>query len=43
MYTSAAKSKTDRTVYHRTDRVWDSPLWGDKYTTKYYYDFIYFK
>jgi hypothetical protein len=39
MYTSQATSPQDCTVRSRQDSVWDSPLWGDKYTTRYYYGF----
>jgi len=42
MYTSTATSKTDSAVRSRQDSVWDSVLWGDSYTTHYYYNFIYF-
>jgi len=40
MYTSQATSRRDCTVRSRHDAVWDSFLWGDKYTTRYYYGFI---
>ena len=40
MYTSQATSPQDCTVRSRQDSVWDSPLWGDKYTTRYYYGFL---
>lgn len=42
MYTSRATSPSDSNIRSRQDWVWDSPLWGDKYTTHYYYGFIYF-
>lgn len=42
LYTSTASSPSDRTIRSREDSVWDSPLWGDKYTTHYYYDFFWF-
>ncbi|QZA34221.1 hypothetical protein K2M58_06840 [Hydrogenibacillus sp. N12] len=42
LYTSEATSSNDCTVRWREDSVWDSPLWGDKYTTKYWYDFEWF-
>ncbi|MDO4252073.1 MAG: hypothetical protein Q4C74_02360 [Rothia sp. (in: high G+C Gram-positive bacteria)] len=41
MYTARASSRLDTRVHSRKDSVWDSPLWGDKYTTKYNYNFIY--
>ena len=40
MYTAVA-SRTSGAVVSRQDSVWDSPLWGDKYTTKYNYNFLY--
>lgn len=40
MYTSQATSPSDCTVRSRQDSVWDSPLWGDKYTTRYFYGFL---
>lgn len=42
MYTSRARYRSDTSVRSRTDSVWDSVLIGDKYTTKYSYNFIYF-
>ncbi|MDQ0163270.1 hypothetical protein [Aeribacillus alveayuensis] len=42
LYTSKASSKKDTKIHSRKDSVWDSPLWGDKYVTRYYYGFIYF-
>lgn len=42
LYTSTATSRYDRTVRSRTNSVWDSPLWGDRYTTRYYYGFLYY-
>lgn len=39
MYTSQATSPYDCEVRWRQDSVWDSPLWGDRYTTRYYYGF----
>lgn len=42
LYTSKASSKSDTRVHSRQDSVWDSPLWGDKYVTRYNYNFIYF-
>lgn len=42
MYTSQATSASDSTKRSRQDWVWDSPLWGDQYTTHYYYGFIWF-
>jgi hypothetical protein len=41
MYTSQATSPQDCTVRSRQDSVWDSPLWGDQYTTRHYYGFYY--
>lgn len=41
MYTAQASSPSDSQVHSRQDWVWDSPLWGDKHTTKYNYDFLY--
>lgn len=41
MYTSKATSSRDTAVRSREDSVWDSPLWGDRYTTKYNYNFLY--
>lgn len=41
MHTSQASSRYDSQVRSRTDSVWDSPLWGDQYTTKYHYGFYY--
>lgn len=40
MYTSTATSRYDSTVRSRDEWVWDSPLWGDEYTTCGYYGFI---
>lgn len=40
MYTSQATSPQDCTIRSRQDSVWDSPLWGDQYTTRYFYDFV---
>lgn len=40
MYTATA-SRYSSKVVSRQDAVWDSPLWGDKYTTKYNYNFEY--
>lgn len=40
MYTSTASSSSDTTVRTRQEWVWDSPLWGDEYTTYSYYGFI---
>lgn len=42
LYTSQATSAYDNTTRYRQDWVWDSPLWGDRYTTRYYYGFIWF-
>jgi len=42
MYTSSATSKFDSTIRSRQDWVWDSPLWGDPYTTKYWWGFEWF-
>ncbi len=42
MYTSQATSPSDSTLRARQDWVWDSPLWGDRYTTRYYYGFYWF-
>lgn len=42
LYTTTATSPSDSTIRSREDWVWDSPLWGDKYITKYYHDFFYF-
>lgn len=42
LWTTQATSPNDSTIRWRQDSVWDSPLWGDKYTTKYHYSFIYF-
>lgn len=42
MPTSRATSPSDSTKRSRQDWVWDSPLWGDKYTTHYYYGFYWF-
>lgn len=43
LFTSKASSKKDTKVHSREDVVWDSPLWGEKHVTRYYYGFIYFK
>lgn len=42
LYTPSASSQYDAQVYSRTDWVWDSPLWGDSYVTRYNYGFSYF-
>lgn len=42
LYTSQAISPNDSAIRSREDSVWDSPLWGDKYTTRYWYDFLWF-
>jgi len=31
--TDPASDPSDTNIYSRTDWVWDSPLWGDKYVT----------
>lgn len=42
VYTPQASSASD-TRYHWNEMwVWDSPLWGDQFTTKYSYNFIWF-
>lgn len=41
LWTKHAWSPKDTQVYSRQDSVWDSPIWGDDFTTKYYYDFFY--
>lgn len=41
IYTNTSTGASDTRVHSREDSVWDSPLWGDKYTTKYNYDFLY--
>ena len=40
--TDPASDPSDTNIYSRTDWVWDSPLWGDKYVTSYYWDVEYF-
>ena len=40
LYTSQATSQWDCTVRSRQDWVWDSPLWGDKYVTRYYWGYL---
>lgn len=42
LYTSEATSPYDSEIRSRQDSVWDSPLWGDQYTTRYNYDFLWF-
>ena len=42
LWTTTASSPSDSTIRSRQDSVWDSPLWGDKYTTKYHYGFLWF-
>ncbi|MED3645094.1 hypothetical protein P5F75_17205 [Caldifermentibacillus hisashii] len=42
LFTSKARSINDTNIYSRQDSVWDSPLWGDKYVTRYNFDFFYF-
>ncbi len=42
MHTAHASSRRDRRIHSRYDWVWDSPLWGDSFTTKYYYGFYYY-
>ncbi|KAA8820172.1 hypothetical protein BREU_1672 [Bifidobacterium reuteri DSM 23975] len=42
LYTSAASYSGDTQVRSRTDSVWDSVLWGDKYVTHYYWGVEYF-
>ncbi|MGH8887745.1 MAG: hypothetical protein ACRDYX_21765 [Egibacteraceae bacterium] len=42
MFTATASSPGDTTVRSRKDSVWDSPLWGDRYTTRHYFGFNYF-
>jgi hypothetical protein len=40
LWTSQATSPSDSTIRWREDSVWDSPLWGDQYTTRYWYGFV---
>ncbi|HCC33192.1 MAG TPA: hypothetical protein DEQ28_04730 [Clostridiales bacterium] len=42
LWTSAATSPRDSTIRSRQDWVWDSPLWGDRYTTRYFWGFLWF-
>lgn len=42
LYTSSASYLGDTRVRSRTDSVWDSVLWGDKYVTHYYWGVEYF-
>jgi len=42
MYTESASDPSDSNIYSRTDSVWDSPLWGDKYVTSYHWGVDYF-
>ena len=42
VYTKTAKSKKSNSMYSATAHAWDSLIWGDKYTTKFYYGWIYF-
>lgn len=40
MYTSRANGPWDTNLHSRHDWVWDSPLWGDRYTTRYNYNWF---
>jgi hypothetical protein len=42
LYTSTASNSLDSSLIQRDDWVWDSPFWGDQYTTHYYYGFEWF-
>ena len=42
LYTTMANSPYDNEIRWRQDSVWDSPLWGDQYTTRYNYGFEWF-
>ncbi len=42
LWTSTATSRNDSTIRSRQDSVWDSPLWGDRYTTRYNWNFEWF-
>jgi len=42
LWTSEATSPSDSRIHSRQDWVWDSPLWGDRYTTRYYWGFLWF-
>lgn len=42
LYTPAASGTWDCNYFWRTDWVWDSPLYGDDYTTRYSYGIIFF-
>lgn len=37
LYTPVASSAYDTSIYYNDAWVWDSPLWGDAYTTHYYW------
>lgn len=41
VYTSKAASKTSSSTFSATANAWDDLRWGDKYTTKFNYDWIY--
>lgn len=42
MYTTSTTSRDDPRFHSRVDRVWDSPLWGDRYTTRHFHGFDWF-
>ncbi|MCB7138258.1 hypothetical protein [Cellulosimicrobium marinum] len=42
LYTPTAASPSETIFRSRTTAVWDSPLWGDQYTTKFNYGFFWF-
>jgi len=42
VYTSTATSKTSGSLYIARSNAWDDVRWGDKYTTKFHYGWIYF-
>lgn len=41
-YTPKASSRKDTRTHGVKTSVWDSPLWGDKYTTKFNYNYRWF-
>ena len=42
-WTPTASGPWDKRKHQVYTEVWDSPLWGDKYTTRLSWDYIYFK
>ena len=42
VYTATATSRKSNRIYSAKAYAWDSLMWGDDYTTRFYYGWIYF-